>query len=109
MRSFLSSSPERVDTVDMVAWIFVVFRTLHSAVHCIFNLIILRFYLYLFGTLAVWFITSALVYPLQYLRKKPFGSSSTAPTVQGTDVKKVFYQWQTTLSLPRGVALYLQP
>jgi len=38
------------------AWVFVAFRALHSAVHCSFNLIILRFYLYLIATLAVWFI-----------------------------------------------------
>jgi hypothetical protein len=38
------------------AWVFVVFRALHSAVHCTFNLIILRFYLYLFATMAIWFI-----------------------------------------------------
>lgn len=31
-------------------------RTLHSAVHCTFNLVILRFYLYLIATLAVWFM-----------------------------------------------------
>jgi hypothetical protein len=37
-------------------WIFVGFRVLHSAVHCTFNLVLLRFYLYLFATLAVWFI-----------------------------------------------------
>ncbi len=47
----------QVDAVYVnAAWIFVVFRALHSAVHCTFNLIILRFYLYLFSTLAVWFI-----------------------------------------------------
>jgi hypothetical protein len=38
------------------AWIFVGFRTLHSAVHCTFNAVMLRFYLYSFSTLAVWFI-----------------------------------------------------
>ncbi len=38
------------------AWIFVAFRTLHSAVHCTFNLVLLRFYLYLIATLAVWFM-----------------------------------------------------
>ena len=37
-------------------WVFVVFRALHSAVHCTFNLVILRFYLYLIATLAVWFM-----------------------------------------------------
>ena len=48
---------KQVDTVYVnVAWVFVVFRALHSAVHCTFNLIMLRFYLYLFATLAVWFI-----------------------------------------------------
>ena len=38
------------------AWTFVAFRTLHSAVHCTFNIVMLRFYLYLVSTLAVWFI-----------------------------------------------------
>ena len=38
------------------AWIFVAFRALHSALHCTFNLVMLRFCLYLFSTLAVWFI-----------------------------------------------------
>jgi hypothetical protein len=38
------------------AWIFVVFRALHSAVHCTVNIVMLRFYLYLIATLAVWFI-----------------------------------------------------
>ncbi|MEP0812590.1 MAPEG family protein [Trichocoleus sp. ST-U2] len=46
------------------AWIFVGFRGLHSAVHCTFNLVTLRFYLYLFATLSVWFIAfrAALTY-----------------------------------------------
>jgi hypothetical protein len=37
-------------------WVFVGFRALHSAVHCTFNLVMLRFYLYLFSCLAVWFM-----------------------------------------------------
>jgi hypothetical protein len=40
----------------VAAWVFVVFRALHSAVHCTINIVMLRFYLYLFSTLAVWFI-----------------------------------------------------
>jgi len=46
------------------AWMFVAFRAMHSAVHCTLNLVMLRFYLYLFSTLAVWFITmrAALAY-----------------------------------------------
>lgn len=48
---------KQVDAVYVnAAWVFVVFRVLHSAVHCTFNLIMLRFYVYLFSTLAVWFI-----------------------------------------------------
>jgi hypothetical protein len=48
---------QQVDTVYVNAgWIFVIFRALHSVVHCTFNWIMLRFYLYLFSTFAVWFI-----------------------------------------------------
>lgn len=48
---------KQVDAVYVSAsWVFVVFRALHSAVHCTFNRIILRFYLYLFATIVVWFI-----------------------------------------------------
>ncbi len=56
---------KQVDAVYVsVSWVFVVFRTLHSVVHCTFNRIILRFYLYLFATTAVWFmaIRAAFVY-----------------------------------------------
>jgi hypothetical protein len=40
------------------AWVFVAFRVLHSAVHCTINVVMLRFYLYLASTLAVWFIAA---------------------------------------------------
>ncbi len=40
------------------AWGFFILRTLHSIVHCTFNLVILRFYLYLGSTLIVWFIAT---------------------------------------------------
>jgi hypothetical protein len=47
----------QVDATYVVAgWVFVAFRALHSAVHCTFNRVMLRFYLYLFGTVAVWFM-----------------------------------------------------
>ena len=55
----------QVDAVYVIAaWVFFAFRVLHSAVHCTFNLVLLRFYLYLFSTLAVWFmvIRAALAY-----------------------------------------------
>jgi hypothetical protein len=40
------------------AWTFVAFRALHSAVHCTVNIVLLRFYLYLISTLAVWYIAA---------------------------------------------------
>jgi hypothetical protein len=50
-------STSQVDAIYVgAAWIFVAFRILHSAVHCTFNLVILRFFLYLAATLTVWFI-----------------------------------------------------
>jgi len=49
----------QVDGVYLVAaWIFASFRALHSAVHCTVNIVMLRFYLYLISTLAVWFIAA---------------------------------------------------
>ncbi len=36
------------------AWVFVFFRAAHSLVHSTFNLVILRFYLYLIAALALW-------------------------------------------------------
>jgi hypothetical protein len=38
------------------AWVFAAFRALHSAVHCTFNHVMLRFYLYLIAALAVWYM-----------------------------------------------------
>jgi hypothetical protein len=50
-------STQQVDVVYVnAAWIFVMFRALHSAVHCTFNLINLRFGFYLVSSIAVWFI-----------------------------------------------------
>lgn len=47
----------QVDTIYVTAaWIFVIFRALHSLVHCTFNIVMLRFYLYLFATFSVWFM-----------------------------------------------------
>ncbi|MBD2504425.1 MAPEG family protein [Anabaena azotica] len=49
---------KQVDAVYVnAAWVFVIFRVLHSIVHCTFNFVMLRFYLYLFATLALWFIS----------------------------------------------------
>jgi hypothetical protein len=47
---------QQVDSTYVIAgWIFAVFRMVHSAVHCTFNRVMLRFNLYLVSTLALWF------------------------------------------------------
>jgi hypothetical protein len=47
---------QRVDGVYMAAaWVFVVFRVLHSLMHCTANIIIVRFWLYAISTLSLWF------------------------------------------------------
>lgn len=38
------------------AWTFFTFRVLHSAVHCTFNFVPLRFWLYAISALALWFM-----------------------------------------------------
>lgn len=49
---------QRVDFTYLVgAWIFVLFRMLHSLVHCTVNIVILRFWLYAASTAAFWFMT----------------------------------------------------
>jgi len=53
---------QQVDTAYVTAaWVFVAFRVLHSAVHCTINIVMLRFYLYLVSTLAVWFMLARAV------------------------------------------------
>lgn len=48
---------QQVDAVYVAAaWIFAVFRVLHSAVHCTVNVVLLRFWLYFVSTAAVWFM-----------------------------------------------------
>ncbi len=48
------------DSVDMgyviAAWLFFVFRVVHSFVHCTSNIVMLRFYLYAAGALVLWFM-----------------------------------------------------
>ncbi|KAG2381868.1 hypothetical protein C9374_005660 [Naegleria lovaniensis] len=46
------------------SWIFVVFRCLHSLVHCTFNLVNLRFAVYIISTLSlmVMFVRALIVY-----------------------------------------------
>jgi hypothetical protein len=45
----------RVDEFYLsAAWVFVVFRALHSLVHCTVNIVVLRFWLYAASTTALW-------------------------------------------------------
>ena len=47
----------QVDTSYLAAaWIFLAFRILHSAVHCSFNFVPLRFWLYAISALALWYM-----------------------------------------------------
>ena len=55
------------DTYLQAAWVFVAFRALHSAVHCSVNIVLLRFYLYLISTLALWFMVARAA--LQFLSR----------------------------------------
>ncbi len=53
---------DQVDAVYVVAaWLFFVFRALHSLVHCTFNRVILRFGLYMLSALALWFMLARAV------------------------------------------------
>jgi len=46
-----------VDTAYVAAaWLFCLFRTVHSVVHCTSNIVMLRFYLYAAGALVLWFM-----------------------------------------------------
>ena len=48
---------QQVDPIYLIAaWVFVAFRILHSAMHCTLNIVMVRFYLYLFSTLSLWFM-----------------------------------------------------
>jgi hypothetical protein len=45
----------QVDSLHVgAAWVFLLFRILHSAVHCTFNYVPLRFWLYAISALALW-------------------------------------------------------
>lgn len=47
----------QVDTAQLcAAWVFFLFRAMHSAVHCTFNFIPLRFVLYVISAGALWFM-----------------------------------------------------
>ena len=48
---------ENVDFTYLVGcWVFVGFRYLHSIVHCTFNKIMIRFWLYFLSSISLWFV-----------------------------------------------------
>ena len=54
---------EQVDGLYLgAAWVFFGFRALHSAVHCTFNFVPLRFWLYAISALALWFMVLRVAY-----------------------------------------------
>jgi hypothetical protein len=56
---------DKVDPVYVAAaWLFFVFRMAHSFVHCTFNRVYLRFYLYATAGVALWFMLGRVVLDL---------------------------------------------
>ena len=50
---------QQVDAVHVgAAWVFVAFRALHSAVHCTFNRVMVRFSLYAVSAAALWLMAA---------------------------------------------------
>lgn len=47
-----------------LAWLFVVLRVLHSAIHCTYNKVLHRFYAYVAGGMVLWVLWGALGYGL---------------------------------------------
>lgn len=46
----------------IAAWLFLVFRSLHSAIHCTVNIVIMRFAAYSAAALALWFMLGRAVW-----------------------------------------------
>jgi len=54
---------QQVDGIYLLAaWVFVGFRVLHSIVHCTFNIVVLRFWLYAISTLTLWLMLGRAVF-----------------------------------------------
>jgi hypothetical protein len=47
-----------------LAWAFVALRVLHSAIHCAYNKVIHRFYVYFFGGVVLWALWAVLAFGL---------------------------------------------
>lgn len=51
---FVTQSAQQADVI--AAWIFLVFRVIHSAIHCTVNIVMLRFLAYIMATFALLFM-----------------------------------------------------
>ena len=51
---FVTDSAESVDV--FAAWLFLLFRIIHSAIHCTVNIVMARFLAYCAAALALWFM-----------------------------------------------------
>lgn len=51
---FVTQSAQQADVI--AAWIFLVFRVIHSAIHCTVNIVMLRFLAYTMATFALLFM-----------------------------------------------------
>ena len=52
------------DITLALAWLFVVLRVAHSAIHCTYNTVYHRFYAYLAGGLVLWLLWAVLAFGL---------------------------------------------
>ncbi|MCP5171162.1 MAG: MAPEG family protein [Pseudomonadales bacterium] len=51
-------------TYLITAWVFAIFRVLHSLIHCTFNHVMARFGMYLVASAALWFMVIRMAYQL---------------------------------------------
>jgi hypothetical protein len=51
-------------TYLVAAWIFAIFRVLHSLIHCTFNHVMTRFGMYLIASVALWFMVVRMAWQL---------------------------------------------
>ena len=56
---FVTGTAQQPDVI--AAWVFLVFRVLHSAIHCTVNIVMARFATYCVAALALWFMLARAV------------------------------------------------
>jgi hypothetical protein len=56
---YVTGTAEEADII--AAWLFLVFRVIHSAIHCTVNIVLARFVSYALSALALWFMLARAV------------------------------------------------